>query len=152
MSYQQISILRRLLEWTISNVSRIAAIIDMNQKNHFKILYTQHLNSLNRYQGAIECFEEVISINPISDSAWNCKGNQLLVLIFWMGIINLLILVKLKEMNHQQEAIEFYNQAISINQKSDSTWFGKGNKLLNKIIRVFIKPFEPIQRSNQMLQ
>ena len=54
------------------------------------------LEMLGDFQGALECYNKIIKLNPEDPEVWNAKGNIL------------------SEMNRTEEALECYDKALEL--------------------------------------
>src|SRR5579883_592137 len=64
-----------------------------------------------KYNEAIECFNETIKLNPNNESYWNNKG------------------LSLNSLGKYNEAIECCNEATKLNPKYATYWNNKGDSL-----------------------
>lgn len=65
------------------------------------------LNSLRKYQEAIECFDKAINVNPLNLGAWNNKGTSL------------------RFLDRKQEALSCCEEALKINPSNARALFNK---------------------------
>ncbi|CAD8215340.1 unnamed protein product [Paramecium octaurelia] len=63
----------------------------------------QALQSLNKYEEAIECYDKAIAINPNYDVAWNSKGK----LLYYSGLA-------LHKLEIYKDAIQCFDKALNI--------------------------------------
>lgn len=71
------------------------------------------LYNLDRYEEAIECYNNALEIDTGYALVWNNKG------------------VSLADLGRYQEAMECYDRALKINSEDESAWQNKGNVLYN---------------------
>ncbi len=69
------------------------------------------LDSLGRFEEAIDCYDKALEIDPKCAIAWNNKGRTL------------------ESLGHFDESIKCYSKALEINPQYDEAWYGKGNGL-----------------------
>jgi tetratricopeptide (TPR) repeat protein len=117
-----ITALALLMLVSIAGVARFANSKDWNKEG-------VDLNSLGKYDEAIEAFDKAIEIDPHSSLAWYNKGNALYSL------------------NKLDGAVKAYDKSIEINPKYPMAWNNKGVVLdnLNKheeAIKAFDKAIE----------
>ena len=103
------------------------------------------LNSLSRYEEAIQCFDKSLELDPRFGAAWNNKGNSLGSLgrheeaihcydkaleldpchaVAWNNKG-----VSLSSLGRHEEAIRCYDQALELDPRYVDAWNNKGNRL-----------------------
>jgi len=86
------------------------------------------LDGLGRYSEALECWDNVLEINPLSDAGWFNKG------------------MTLKNLKRYNEADRCFNKALDINPKYDNAWAAKGDVMCYRL-----KDFADGKMSNEEL-
>ncbi|CAD8129202.1 unnamed protein product [Paramecium sonneborni] len=152
-----------MLKLKLSSQHNKALSINPNQENAWANKEIA-LRNLNRYQEAINCYDQALSINSKDDNSWYNKGIALENLNNYQEAIccyekalsinptqdnawtnqgnqlqNIIIGIALRNLNKYQEAINFYDQALSINSKDDNAWTDKDNQLLIIIIKELLQ-------------